>query len=218
MLQWRNYALTCCLYSKCFLCSLMHLPVRLSLPPRAELDQMGLSQTNISANRLSSPAGRRVPQTNHQASCNRALGIPSLSLTQLHISVLLQPVSCWLLLLHSVCTQEWLVETQFSSILDNAAGKRSGKKPPKSRQTNKNKNLIENKLEVLWCVVIALTPTLEINCHIWRQRICVHLACFPGWPGFHLWITWATLSKHNSSSGKGSQEQACISYRSYVDS
>lgn len=51
----------------------------MSLPPRTKLDQMGLSQINVSTNRLSSPAGKRVPQTNHQASGSRGLGIPSKS-------------------------------------------------------------------------------------------------------------------------------------------
>lgn len=97
----------------------MHLHVRLSLLlPRAELDQIRLSQISIrSTNRLSPPAGKRVPLTNHQASWSKALGIPSLSLTcRRRISVYLQSVSCWLLPLNPAHTQRaWGNAVQFSS-------------------------------------------------------------------------------------------------------
>lgn len=177
----------------------MHLPVRLSLLlPRGEIDQTRLSQISIrSTNRLRPPPEKRVPLTNHQASWSKALGTTSLSLTCLHISVYLQPVSCWLFLLHPAHTHKGLGEMQFSSILDNAGGKRIWK------TQNQRINW------VLWHAVTALTPALEISCQSWRQGICFHLAHLQGW------ITCISLSKRNSSSNKPSQQQTFISDSSY---
>lgn len=95
------------------------------LLPRAEFDQTRLSQISIrSTNRLSPPAGKRVPLANPKASWSKALGIPSVSLTCLRISVYLQPVSCWLLPLHPAHTHKGVGEMQFSSILDSTGQKR----------------------------------------------------------------------------------------------